>query len=195
MNKFVYVVLFVLTTLFSCHKPQYSRNGDIKGSLDLRKGEWLLNTINAPINHQNNLTRLAKSEFSKLLSYRFKTLDNNSIELENIIFEDNPSVLKAIHKSLKIDYLINIKSNVLSDDIEDIKIGTSLKRLKNQVKVSLDIYNLNTATKIYSQEIDAKLTIGAHDNKDLTFVLSTKKLSVKALKKILRNLKKYAIID
>ncbi|WP_083644272.1 hypothetical protein [Christiangramia flava] len=188
---FVSLFLFILS---SCHTPSYtfstrSSNDPIK----FQEGNYLVYTRDIP-------TRLQKDFEKELLENFSAYVGRNNLKLAS---ETSGLILparipispdKKLLNELKIgaesfDYLINIHTNMASDDIGSMQIGNLSSSDRNSVSVSLEIIDLNVPGSIYIQEVYSVLQ-AYKDTKDFSFAVTAEKMMDKSFKKILSRIEK-----
>ena len=98
-------------------------------------------------------------------------------------------LLKRLKKQSQFDYLINIKADIIRDDL-----GVTSSKYdylnKNITKTTFEIYDLNTLEIIYSRMVRASVSINENESRDLIFTKEVNGMRVSSLRRILKKLNK-----
>lgn len=193
------VLLFFLGVLFiGCKSAKYSIvNNSPFFSLDLKTGKWLLNDIESTNSVKFEISKIANDKFTQLLGSNFSSKANlKGVLLPNkISLKPNENLLKEIKKNSGFDYLINIKAELIRNDIDGVRVVTESKYntpQKRIAEVTLEIYNLNNFEIIYSKKAIGIIEIPNNKN-DFYFVNSSNKLLIKCTERLLNNLEKNSL--
>lgn len=186
------VLLLLFFSVVSCSLPKYTLQNKFNATnLNYDSGTWLLNTLDVPYNIINKVETDLINEFKNNANERFTYYPNSSGIMISKDVPLNPSKTKL--KELKLlsgfDYFINVKGDILKDDLGSInttKIGSY--RESNLTFVALEIYDLNEETIIYSQKVTGYVT-RTEDNDDIHFTKTSKELLLKSFSKLLDDLK------
>ncbi|WP_157492096.1 hypothetical protein [Mangrovimonas sp. ST2L15] len=190
MKKSINLIYFILLIVSSCHTATYLH--DLESTpygIDYREGKWLLNDPNVPYSIQKKQTKLAYTFFYNQLGSQLVVADSLPYALPHLPINPDTLRLENFKKITHFDYVINIESKSIEDDIGSFKIGKPYGKSKNRAYTILQVYDLNTLETIYSRKVLGQVTLDEKDNNDLTLVKSTNGLMVSALKKILRKIK------
>lgn len=170
--------------------------------MDFKSGKWILNE---PYTNYKDLSvyNTAKEEFQEILGdslLELVELRNTRIIGDKLPLHPTPQALEEIKKLSDCDYLINIESNILSDDLGNI--GTSNKHVNpsnyNKGETIITIYHLPTAGLI-SEAIATGIVEEKQAEEDESFLESLdyttggKQLALKTLKKLIRKYKNHQI--
>jgi len=157
--------------------------------VDYREGNWLLNNIEAPLTIKDKMTELAHKHFKKELGSNFRDANTDkSIALSYIPINPDTLLLKRLKKESRSDYIINIKSEELSDNLGALKISDVQGYQSNAAQTTLQIYDLNTLEIIYNRTVTGSASLYNDDDKSFKFITTTNKIMVKSLKKILKRI-------
>ena len=184
------ILVLILTLCFSCHTTKYSYSGDINGSLDFSKGKWLLNDIDAPFQIKESVYKVADAQFRELIGSRFKTvIESNEFLIPSNIPEDpSESLLRDLKNGTQYDFLIDIKTNALKNEIGSLQIGSIDTPQDNIATVNISVYDLNLLQKIYSSSVYGKLHI-TKDSKDFAFAKSANEIILTGIEKLLKKMR------
>ena len=107
------IVLFFLTTLYSCSFPYYVFENKAQTiGVDFTKGKWLINDIDCPGNVYKQLTEMSSKDFGEFTQNRLEIVYNvKGILLpRKIEFNPDKHTLQQIKKGcVDYDYFINIR--------------------------------------------------------------------------------------
>lgn len=187
-------LLFFLATsisLVSCHSPSYTFNRSSDTKIIFPEGEYLLNTIQAPEAVRLDMQEMIFDDFTEYIgAHKLTTLQDAPVSIfpSEITLRPEKKIIQHLDDSTRdFDFLINIKTEVLSDDVGGIQIGNLADSDKNTVNVGIEILDLNKHTSIYFSQVRAHLST-RNDTKDLAFAADTNTMLKKSLKKILRQI-------
>lgn len=199
MKKFVYL-LIISFLIISCHFPKYYfENSEMETGLDFTKGRWILNKIKSPTYEVNKiLSDRAFKDFSKILQNRVSHSKNvkEFLITPNVNLRKNKSELLKIQKTTGFDYLIDVKAEILSNQMEAIDFTPSKLNMyqQNKVKIVIDIYDLKLQSLIYSKaSVGLSSLDNSKSNSDINFTASTDMLIFGAYKKIMKDINKKSI--
>ncbi|WP_421920479.1 hypothetical protein [Marinifilum sp.] len=195
MNK-VYVLLMVFSFI-SCRAPQFSHiYHSAYTSLDLRNGNWLVNCTESDMNltNEDSFAEITVKYFTKL---GIDSIDNarkltlHYITPEHLTFIPSTEVLNLLKQTTKYNYLVNIKANNISNI--DFDMG-SIDIVKRTVKTELCVYDINTQSCIYHQQVNALVRAEKNpDEKLIYFIDDLEQLKFKALRELLQDIKKRSL--
>ena len=193
---FLFIILIVAS---SCHLPKYYfEYNSMETGLDFTKGKWILNKIEAPYEVNKMLSDRALTDFSKILNDRI-SLSKNVKEFlitPKVNLRESKSELLKIHQTTGYDYLIDLKAEILSNEIGSVDFTPSKLNgyQQNKVKVILNVYDLKSQSLVYSKT--AVGTTGSDNSKstsDVNFSASGDMLVFGAYKKIMKDINKKSI--
>ncbi|PCH99318.1 MAG: hypothetical protein COB81_11485 [Flavobacteriaceae bacterium] len=190
MKKICYLITLLVIT--SCGSAKYSYSLD--ESLGYKQGKWLLNTVFEKEKHPH-INEYAESYFMNKIEGTVSTLleiQNNSAGLMKAIvpFEPSKKQLKEIKKATDYHYLINIKTIVISKDLNgfigNTKYGVSYK--KNAVRIEIDIYDLNKMQLVSSNSATAIEEYKLNEEPNWSLARGIIRLKTGALKRLIKRL-------
>ena len=182
----------LLLFISSCHTPSYTSSYDSSNyGVDFREGKWLMNIIEAPTGDSKDRARkIATKTFKKHLGDQFYDLENNrNLPISYIPLNPDSMSLKRLKKDSGFDYFINIKSNIIKDDLGSMQIGKVRGKKQNIAETVLEIYDLNTSEIIYKQTVIGKLSV-KDDSQDFAMAVGANNITVGALKRIMKKIDK-----
>ena len=191
--------LLLIFTLNSCHFPKYYfENSQMETGLDFTKGKWILNNIDAPYDISKKLSDKAFKDFSKFLNNRISHANKvkEFLITPKINLKETPSELLKIQKNTGYDYLIDLKSQIISNKVNMIepKIQRTDMNFQNKIKISLDVYDLKSQTLVYSKTTVGYTAINNEStSSDVEFSASKNMLVFGAYKKIINDITKKSI--
>ncbi|MDT0691506.1 hypothetical protein RM549_17060 [Salegentibacter sp. F188] len=189
--------LVLLLFLTSCHIPSYTFDlRSTRSAIKFEEGKYLLNDIKATESIREKLEGMVIEEFSPYLQDDLTLVRNARGVFIPFTIPENPDTefLERLKTGTSgYDYLVNVKTEVLSEDISDVKVGNIQNSEENLVTVSLEIFDLESAQSIYFQKVTGRLS-AQDDSKDFSFAKGAKNMVVKSLKKILKRIEKNRIL-
>lgn len=185
------IILIALFLFYSCSLPSYRlKNKYEPTTIDYSQGKWLLNSIDVNGLVLKKIEPKLLEEFSSALGERFVYYPNTLDIMIPRNIEMNPSKkqLKEIKQLTGFDYFINVKGDVLKDELGMIS-GTKLDKTlrSNSSYMELEIYDLNNETILYSQKVTGTST-RQEDNHDVYFSKSSIEILNKSFDKLLKDL-------
>ncbi len=192
---FILIILFIF---ISCSFTSY-RFDDQKPrtGVDFTTGKWLLNNIESPSSIQEKLVEKSTKDFEAILGNRFsyRPLSSGLILPPKMDFPLDKTMLKKIKLGSGYDYFINIKAEQIRNDFGSIDLtpGRFNNGGENSNQVSIEIYDLNTATLIYSQRVIASVGKPT-DNRDVNFSKTSNSMLFKAYEKLVKDLKSKSVL-
>ncbi|MFZ0595589.1 MAG: hypothetical protein WAM46_01290 [Flavobacterium sp.] len=196
--KKITIILLLALQLMSCAFPTYvSIDRKIKTGLDFHNGKWLLNTIDAPYFTDDKLTKTVIKDFTKHLKSNLNYLPKTRGVLlpGNIPLNPNRKEITDLKTGSNFDYFINIKATVVKEQIGIIDFNTHNSQnseYRNEVKVIVEIYDLNNLEIIYSNTINGSVQIVQNSN-DFYIAKTTNGLILGAYKKIMKDINRKTI--
>jgi hypothetical protein len=142
----------------SCTKYSYYRENPTQTSgIDFSKGKWILGNISVNPSFHDEITKLAFEDFSKHLKTRLINVANDRTLLISTVVPLKPSKSKIqdLNKGTNCDYFINIKceNHRNKGNQFDTSDKTYYEKQLTFARVSLEVYDLNQGTIIFSQTI------------------------------------------
>lgn len=193
------ILLFSILLIFSsCSFTSY-RFDDQKPrtGVDFTSGKWLLNNIDCSSGIHDKLVEKSTKDFSAVLENRFsyRPLSSGLILPPKMNFPLDKTMLKKIKLGSDCDYFINIKAEQIRNDFGSIDLTPHRFNNggENSNQVSLEIYDLNRETLIYSQRVIA--TVGKPtDNRDVNFSKTSNSMLIRAYEKLVKDLKSKSVL-
>jgi hypothetical protein len=165
--------------------------------IDFRTGKWLLNEIECPSSIQEKLVDRSTHDFRTIIGPRFsyRPLLSDLILPSKMFFPLDKSMLKKIKLGSGHDYFINIKAQQIRNDFGSIDLTPARFNNggENINQVSIEIYDLNTETVIYSQKVIATVD-RPNDNQDVNFSKSSASMLIRAYDKLIKDLKSKSVL-
>ena len=192
------LILFFLTTLYSCSAPNYIfENKTQTIGVDFTKGKWLINDIDSPGNVYKQLTEMSSKDFGEYLQDRLEIVYNvkGIILPKKVVINPDKHTLQQIKKGcVGYDYFINIRAGKLKEDVGSLDITPHRvsKERSNQSEVIIEIYDLNLAEIIYSQKVIGSTTIH-NDNQDVHLAKNSRSLIFGAYNRLIKDIDKKSI--
>lgn len=197
MKRYSYFFIgLTLVFLFSsCAIPHYQHTYESTKGLDLRKGKWLVNHIESDLSlkAQDALAMRLIKKLNKLSDISVVYID--SVNLHYLVpsqleFDLSPETLSVLSGTTDFDFIINVKATQLSDEMGSLVLPNSSK-YENQSEVYIDVYELSSGERVYSQRIVA--SIGSDKDDHIHLSKSATRLIFGALNKGIKEIKKYSV--
>lgn len=215
--KIKILFLLVIIALQSCHVPVKRDYQGLSGALVFTQNKkWLVNNL------YSDLDSFEKERLNKKILEKFQALSKgNAVSVDQANSENllpskipfNPDLeqLESLKTNSDFDYLVNIRTIKVRDQIASLELSQPFEYSKNEAFALLEIYDLKTLKKIYSQKATSEVAMeGKRNNSDYYgenglpnsnstkdkgpfFNYSAQTLSVKNLNKILKDIDKKAI--
>jgi len=199
MKRYSYLFVgFTLILLFSsCTIPHYQHSYESTKGLDLRKGKWLVNHIESDLSlkAEDALAMRLMKKLNKLSDISVVYID--SVNLHYLVpsqleFDLSPETLSVLSWTTDFDFIVNVKATQISDEMGSVSIPPNFSHDKNEAEVYIDVYDLASGKRVYSQRIYA--TVSASENDDeVRLTKSASGLIFGALNKGIKEIKKYSI--
>lgn len=190
-------VFAILVLLSSCAIPHYKHTYESAKGMDLRKGKWLVNTIDSDLSlkSQDFLTAQLMKKLKKIGDISVVYID--SVRLDYLLpsqmqFELSPETLATLKRTTDFDFIINVKAHQIKDDLGAVIMPSNTYNEINQSEVYIDVYAIASSERVYSQRIVATISSGESDGK-VYLSKSASGLIFGALKKGIKQIKKYSI--
>lgn len=215
--KIKFLFLIFILALQSCHVPVKRDYQGLSGSLVFNQNKkWLINNL------YSDLDSFQREKLNKEILEKFETLSKGnafSIDKANsenllpskISFNPDLEQLESLKTNSDFDYLVNIRTKKIRDQIAALELSEPFEYSKNEAFAILEIYDLKTLKKIYSQKASSEVSLEKRKtypkysgqeiendkkegkNSGPFFNYSADALSVKNLKKILKDIDKKAV--
>lgn len=209
--------LIVVFWVQSCHVPVKRDYQGLSGALVFSENKkWLVNNLYSDLNSD------AREKLNKVILEKFVALSKgNAVSVDEansknllpskISFTPDLEQLESLKTNADFDYLVNVRTIKVRDQISSLELSQPFEYSKNEAFALLEVYDLKTPKKIYSQKVSSEVAMEGKNaqirnsdpnnlNQDLPKVgkgpflnYSAEALSKKNLKKILQDLDKKAI--
>lgn len=152
----VFIFLIFILIIQGCTKYSYYKENPTQTSgIDFSKGKWILGNISVNPTFHDEITKLAFEDFSKHLKTRLINVANDRTLLipTEVPLKPNKTKMQDFYKGTNCDYFINIKcENERNNGNQfDTYEKTYYKKQLTFARVSLEVYDLNQGTIIFSQ--------------------------------------------
>lgn len=199
----------------SCHVPVKRDYGGLSGALVFTQNKkWLINNL------YSDLDSIEKEKLNKKILEKFETWSKGnafSVDQANsenllpskISFNPDLEQLESLKTNSDYDFLVNIRTIKVRDQIASLEIAQPFEYSRNEAFAILEIYDLKTSKKIYSQKASSEVSMegkrtssnfygetgNTNEPKEKGPFLnySARALSIKNLTKILKDIDKKAI--
>ena len=215
--KIKFLFLLVMVFLQSCHVSVKREYQGLSGALVFTQNKkWLVNNLYSDLDsfEKERLNKKILEQFQVLSKGNATSVDQaNSENLLPLKISFNPDLeqLESLKTNSDFDYLVNIRTIKVRDQIASLELSQPFEYSRNEAFALLEIYDLKSLKKIYSQKATSEVAMeGERNNPDyygqngLPNINSSKDkgpflnysartLSVKNLNKILKDIDRKAI--
>ncbi len=217
MNKKLFSLLLVLMMMQSCIVPVKRDYQNLSSSLVFNKDKkWLINNTFTDLQSEQRekMNDRIFETFQKLShqnAYRINQAQQENLLPGRIPFSPSTEDLEALKNNSNFDYLVNSYTQKVKDQIAGLETELPLQYSKNEAFAIIEIYDLKTLKRIYFQKassetsLDAKKTYPKYSGEEVYqidkngkdsgpyFSYSAGQLSIKNMKKILKDIEKKAV--
>lgn len=203
--------------LQSCHVSVKREYQGLSGALVFTQNKkWLVNNLYSDLDsfEKERLNKKILEQFQVLSKGNATSVDQaNSENLLPLKISFNPDLeqLESLKTNSDFDYLVNIRTIKVRDQIASLELSQPFEYSRNEAFALLEIYDLKSLKKIYSQKATSEVAMeGKRNNPDyygqnglpntnsskdkVPFLnYSARTLSVKNLNKILKDIDRKAI--
>ena len=215
--KIKFLFLLVMVFLQSCHVSVKREYQGLSGALVFTQNKkWLVNNLYSHLDsfEKERLNKKILEQFQVLSKGNATSVDQaNSENLLPLKISFNPDLeqLESLKTNSDFDYLVNIRTIKVRDQIASLELSQPFEYSRNEAFALLEIYDLKSLKKIYSQKATSEVAMeGKRNNPDyygqnglpntnsskdkVPFLnYSARTLSVKNLNKILKDIDRKAI--
>jgi hypothetical protein len=194
---YLFIGISLVFLLSSCAIPHYQHTYESTKGLDLRKGKWLVNTIDSDMSlrGQDALAMRLVKELNKLGDISVVYIDSVSLDYllpGQMQFELMPEALIKLKSTTDFDFIVNVRADRQIDQMSSSIAPPNSSSYKNQSEVYIDVYEIASGERVYSQRIVA--SIGSYEgDSQMHFTKSATGLIFGALKKGIKEIKRYSI--
>lgn len=203
--------------LQSCHVPVKRDYQGLSGALVFTQNKkWLVNNLYSDLDSfdKERLNKKILEQFQVLSKGNATSVDQATSENllpSKISFNPDLEQLESLKTNSDFDYLVNIRTIKVRDQIASLELSQPFEYSRNEAFALLEIYDLKSLKKIYSQKATSEVAMeGKRNNPDyygqnglpntnsskdkVPFLnYSARTLSVKNLNKILKDIDRKAI--
>lgn len=191
-------LLLIVITFTSCSFPSYifeDNNSNL--GINFQNGKWLLGEVNGVYETDETIKKMILEDFTKKTPQRIFYIH----DVKGIIIPKKVSInpikleLKDLKKGTGFDFFINVKSEVVKNNLNDIDLTNHNFHYDQgkTVNCNFEIYDLNTEQIIYSKKVVGSVKVQDNNKSDINFSKSISKLTIGCLKKILKDIDRKSI--
>ena len=194
-------ILFISLLIYSCGGAKYNYHFDQGKHIDFNSGKWLLNNPKTNFTRNVELLEFAKNKFSEIIpdSLLLLLVDVRRNKVIGPEIPHNPSLkdLQRLKLLTECDYLINIKTEIVKNDLGSFTFSRSQGRAKkiNKAITEITIYDLNKIEVLSKSSSVGKVEVIETEDSGWDYVSSGWTLAVQSLKNLVRKYKKYKIYN
>ena len=212
--KTKFLFLLVMFFLQSCHVPIKRDYQGLSGALVFTQNKkWLVNNLYSDLDsfEKERLNKKILHQFQALSKGNATSVDQANFLPSKISFNPDLEQLESFKTNSDFDYLVNIRTIKVQDQIASLELSQPFEYSRNEAFALLEIYDLKSLKKIYSQKATSEVAMegkrnnsdyygenglpNTHDSKDKGPFLnySARTISVKNVNKILKNIDKQGV--
>ncbi len=213
--SFYLILIFVLQ---SCHVPVNRDYKGLSGALVFTQNKkWLINNIYSDLNsvEREKMNVQILNSFNSLSKGNATSIDeavSKNLLPAKISLNPDLEQLESLKNNSDFDYLVNVRTKKVADQIASLELSQPYQFSKNEAYAILEVYDLKTSKKIYSQKassetsMEGKKTYPEYSAEQLNaerangktpkgpfFSYSADALSKKNLNQILKDIQKKAV--
>jgi len=194
---FIFSVAF-LFLFSSCAVPHYTHTYEATKGLDLRTGKWLVNTIHGDLSYpeQVSLTKKLMNKLQKTIHGDVVYVDSVSLKYilpSQMPFELPEETLEKLKTTTDFDYVVSVWVNPIMEQLGSVSIPPHYDKLETQTEVYLDVYEVKSGERIYSQRVVASAANGGHGEGGVVFSKSAFGLITSSLNRAVNDIKKHSV--
>jgi len=171
--KIKFLFLLVMVFLQSCHVSVKREYQGLSGALVFTQNKkWLVNNLYSDLDsfEKERLNKKILEQFQVLSKGNATSVDQaNSENLLPLKISFNPDLeqLESLKTNSDFDYLVNIRTIKVRDQIASLELSQPFEYSKNEAFALLEIYDLKSLKKIYSQKATSEVAMeGERNNPD-----------------------------
>ena len=174
--------------------------------------KWLINKVYSDLDatQDEQLNKRILETFNKLSNGNAESVDEarkNNLLASIISFAPDLEQLQSLKENSGFDYIVNVRTKTIKDQLGILELEKPTLYSKNSAFAIVEVYDLKTLKKIYYQKAYSENSSDKANNfagenvedprkkkKELPqFYYSAEMLSIKNLKKILKDISKRAV--
>ena len=215
MKKLLFTtIIAVLAQSCAILNIKQDNAGTSKSLVFTENKKWLINNLYTDLYYTDRDRMNLKifetfSDLSKGNAYTLDKAKKENLMNSNLPFVPSEEAIEDLKRSTDFDFLVNTRTVIVKDQLGPIEFSAPLSYSKNEAFAVLEVYDIKTGKKIYTQKASAMNSMEGKDvyprisaeqemrtreeNKGPFFILKSSQISVKCLKKILKDIKANAI--
>lgn len=190
------LIIVIIATISSCSIPKYTHYYKSVRSLNLISGTWLINTSEcSDLRYKHDLEKFVVEKLHKLKLDSVETTSNSYLKYipqDRMIFKPSQETLALLKMTTKLDYLMNIRTQITSDELIGLIPEKHIGGGRNASEVEIIVYYIKTGEIVYDHKIIAKTEIDK-SNKNVLMSKSAQGLIYSSINKAFKNIEKYSI--
>lgn len=211
--KTIFFFIILVSTLQSCFVNVIRDYDGLSKTLVFNQNKkWLINNVYTDLDatQDEQLNNKILETFNKLSSGNALSIDEarkNNLLPSTISFAPDLEQLQSLKENSGFDFIVNIRTKIIKNQLASLELENPLQYSKNSAFAILEVYDLKTLKKIYYQKaysensLDKAKTYPEYSAEEVRqnkkegphFNYSAETLSIKDLKKILKDIEKNAI--
>lgn len=188
-------ILFLLTALMllnSCALPKFTTvYGEAFNSINLSKGKWLLNSVDAQWKIKSGLDNAFLNRLNEIAPgsvYFIDNIDLKYIARSNFKFDTSDEVLELLKSTTDFNYLINTRARIIKDEVDCIEFYPLEKEGNNIAEFEVVITDIKTKEKLYVLKVWGKVTV-REGKKDVVLSDTGNALLFKCMNRVVKKIK------
>jgi len=201
LKKYKGILTLLLVIIFaSCGGAKYNYNFEKGKNIDFNDGKWILNEPYTNYKNNNAYT-FAKNEFEDILGdslFELIELRKTKMISSQLPLHPSSKQLKEIQEFSNCDFLINIESKILKNEMGSMAHTTNIGKVTkyNEASTTIWIYDLHSLEIISEARSigEVKVTKTSEDTgffETFEFTATGMTLAINSIKKLIRKYDKY----
>ncbi len=197
--KNLLLILISALAMQSCFvNAKRDYNGYSKNLVFNKNDKWLINNIYTDLSSMdkerlNKETLETFNELSARNAYNLEKAKSESLISGKISFSPEIEEIEQLKNSTNFNYLVNIYTKKIRNGLAVLETSEQREYASNEAFAIIEIYDIKNLKKVYYQKVYSSQT-REKQTKGPSFQYSSETLSKKNLMKILKDIKKNAII-
>lgn len=197
--KNLLLILISALAMQSCFvNAKRDYNGYSKNLVFNKNDKWLINNIYTDLSsldkeRLNKETLETFNELSAGNAYNLEKAKSESLISGKISFSPEIEEIEQLKNSTNFNYLVNIYTKKIRNGLAVLETSEQREYASNEAFAIIEIYDIKNLKKVYYQKVYSSQT-REKQTKGPSFQYSSETLSKKNLMKILKDIKKNAII-
>lgn len=197
--KNLLLILISALAMQSCFvNAKRDYNGYSKNLVFSKNEKWLINNIYTDLNSHDKekLNHEILDRFNELSNgnaYNLEKAKSENLITNKIPFSPEIEDIEQLKNSTNFTYLVNVYTKKTRNGLAVLETSEQKEYASNEAFAIIEIYDIKNLKKVYYQKVHSSQT-REKQTKGPSFQYSSETLSIKNLRKIMKDIKKNAII-